>query len=152
MKKNRFLIGIFFILFSMVSFGNIRIMNENLEERRDNLIFINGEEKPYTGILVKNFLDGEIIGRLEIVNGLYDGELAFYHENGPLFSKFKVNKGHFQDGSAKLYGKKGLTIGRITFRNGKMVEQVRYEGGKVITQKNNYTLEEVIYEKNSMSN
>jgi len=149
MKRSKLLLGIFSLVFSIVLLGEMREMNGTLEERRGNIIFIKGEKEPYTGILVKEFLYGEIIGKLDIMRGLYNGELFFYHKNGQLYSKFKVIGGKFQDGSTKLYGKKGLCIGRITFKNGKMIEKVIYRGGKVLIDKNHYTLDEVLYEKSN---
>lgn len=145
MKKIKFLLVIV-LVFSSISFGTVRVIDDSMVQIKNNLIFEKGEKSPFTGVYLKDFLNGRIVGKLDVSNGVYHGEMVFYHLNEKVFTRFKAYKGKFQDGTAKLYGEKGLSIGRITFKNGKIIEQVRYRNGEAITTKKNLTLEDVIYE------
>lgn len=145
MKKLKLLFGMI-LIFSAISYGTLNVIDDSMVQVKDNLIYVKGEKTPFNGVYLKDFLNGKIIGQLDVANGVYHGSMVFYHLNGKVFTKFKAYKGKFQDGTTKLYGEKGLSIGRITFKNGKITEEVRYKNGKAITTKKNLTLEDVIYE------
>ncbi|MGF6906022.1 hypothetical protein [Fusobacterium sp. PH5-44] len=146
--KKRIVFVIVLMMLSGFIFADvgINVLHDSMITKRDEKIYVKNEKIPFTGIIVQEFVKGEITGNMEVVNGLYHGDMIFFHKNGKPYTSFKMINGKFQDGTAKLYGEKGLQVGRITFKNGKIIEQVRYRNGEVIRTRKNLTLEDVIYE------
>lgn len=103
---------------------------------RNGVVYLVNEDKPYSGIIVKKYENGQIEIKERYKDGLPEGEQYFYHSNGQVSMKGTFKKGkvvgeatsYYEDGQIenKLMYKDGLLDGEaISYHpNGK----VKYSG------------------------
>jgi len=87
---------ILFILFFLSGCGVETISTKELQTRNDVFYKINAVE-PFTGIVESNYNNGQVERRFSVRNGLYDGKLESFFENGQIKSL-----GNFKGGTGTL--------------------------------------------------
>ena len=87
---------ILFILFFLSGCGVETISTKELQTRNDVFYKINAVE-PFTGIVESNYNNGQVERRFCVRNGLYDGKLESFFENGQIKSL-----GNFKGGTGTL--------------------------------------------------
>ncbi|RDE62321.1 toxin-antitoxin system YwqK family antitoxin [Psychrilyobacter piezotolerans] len=87
-------------------------------QKRNGLIYITNEKKPYTGILLKYYKNGQIKEKLNFEQGKYHGENISYYEDGQIKEKFNFEHDQL-DGEMISYYKNGQVEARFNFKQGK---------------------------------
>lgn len=85
-------------------------------ETRDGLIYVVGEDVPFTGLNENFYPNGNLWFRIQIKNGLPDGKAEFWYENG--------NK------KAEQFYANGIIVGiqRKWSEAGELVEEIDHQG------------------------
>lgn len=119
MKK---FVSLIFLFLSAVSFSERLVINPKLYID-SGIIFINGEERAYTGTLINKDDEGRLLSSVDYKNGRLNGEAVFYYPSG------------YIEYLAEFVDEKPLSI-TLYYTNGN-VYQKRY-----IDENNNEILEE----------
>ena len=130
MKKN-VLILIMFLL-TLTSFGKERIEDNSKREKKNDKIYVIGENKPYTGAFIKKYENGDLAKINRFKNGILHGKQETYYKNGQLAllntykdgKKNGIQKGFYENGNLKT---------EATYKNGKYngTTRIYYENGQL---------------------
>ena len=117
MKK--LLVGLFLIS-SVIAFSNVQTFPyEKMITRGDsNIVYIEGQEKPFTGIVEKKFPNGKIEAKMNFKDGKLHGKTITYYENGNMRSDE-----NFIDGIAQ-------GISKTFYENGQVEYETNYKNQK----------------------
>ena len=85
MKK---LLAGLFLISSIVAFSNVQtIPYEKMITRGDsNIVYIEGQETPFTGVVEKKFPNGKVEATMNFKNGKLHGKTVTYYQNGNMKS------------------------------------------------------------------
>jgi len=116
MNKIVLILVIFFL--TLTSYGKERVEYDIKKlEKRDKIVYIIGEDEPYTGIFINKNYAGPLT-ETKYKNGLLHGETKEYHDNGRLAKLDMYKEGHLH-GEIKKYYKNGRLEELITYKDGK---------------------------------
>ena len=118
MKK---LLLIIFLLVSSLAFSAERLVKiENTYMDNKGIVFVAGEETPFTGI-VENYKTSEgdktLSGKVPFKDGLMEGTSKLFYSNGKMASVATFKKGKIE-GIQKDYYESGIRKREISYKNG----------------------------------
>ena len=99
MKK---ILLLFLLLLSIISCGKKEVLFSELQHRKDGLYYEKNQSKPFSGIVLTKYEDGQIEEKAQMVKGIFHGEFSLYAENGDLRIKGKYINGFLDDESKYL--------------------------------------------------
>ena len=99
MKK---ILLLFLLLLSIISCGKKEVLFSELQHRKDGLYYEKNQNKPFSGIVLTKYEDGQIEEKAKMVKGVLHGEFSLYTENGDLRIKGKYINGFLDDESNYL--------------------------------------------------
>ena len=139
MKKN--VLMLIMILLILTSCGKERIEDISKLELRDKKIYVIGEDKPYTGIFIDKYENGNLGKERRYKNGVLNGEVRTYDENGQLLllntykngQKNGPHRGYYDNGNLQTEAiyKNGKNDGvsRMYYENGQLWRESKYKNG-----------------------
>ncbi len=137
--KKIILILVMFLL-TLTSCSKERIEDMSKLEARDGIIYVKGEDKPYTGTFIEKYENGNLKETLEVQDGILHGEKKSYYKNGQLsFSVMVANR--WNEGVYKIYYESGNLKSDGFYMNG------RIEGWSIRKYKDDKIIEKTNYEK-----
>lgn len=101
-----FLLIIFNFLLSSITISAQRVVNSDKIEYRNEIMYVIGEEEPFTGVVNAYYKSGKLDSVYPIKNGLQDGVTKLYYETGELQAEYPFVNGLI-DGIVKEYYKNG---------------------------------------------
>ena len=109
---------------SVLSFGATqRVPIEKLVGNGDGqLLYLEGENKPYSGEVERKYPNGKLLGVATMKNGKLEGKAYEYYENGKLFEKTIMKDGK-PDGKYEVYGPDGKLEESVFYKNGEVVNK-----------------------------
>lgn len=109
-----------------------RIEDMSKMEINYGTIYVEGEDKPYTGIFVEKYSNGNLEEILEIENGIIHGENKRYYPSGQL-SYIVMFKNGQEEGESKSYYENGKLWSEVFYKNGKIegFERTYHENGQL---------------------
>lgn len=116
-KVKKRLLVVFILCLILISCEKREELFSNTQ-KKDGLIYITNEGKPYTGILVTHYKNGQIREKLNFKQGKYDGKNFSYYENGQIKEKFNF-KDDMLDGEVISYYEDGQIEAKFNFKQGK---------------------------------
>ena len=137
-----------FLLVSSLAFSAERLVKiENTYMDNKGIVFVAGEETPFTGI-VENYKTSEgdktLSGKVPFKDGLMEGTSKLFYSNGKMASEatFKkgkiegVQKDYYENGKLKIelpLDKNGLVNGivKIYYPSGKIMSEESYKDDKL---------------------
>lgn len=136
MKSYTLILSILLVLVLVISCSPQRENISNLRERLDNffvnetLILAGGE--PFTGIAYEEYSNGRIDLEVRLKNGIPNGILKNYRENGLLWEKATYKDGELH-GPFELYRVNGLLWEKGTKKNGELdgLYELYHENGEL---------------------
>ncbi|WP_308575635.1 WG repeat-containing protein [uncultured Fusobacterium sp.] len=99
MKK---ILLLFLLLLSIISCGKKEVLFSELQHRNDGLYYEKNQNKPFSGIVLTKYEDGQIEEKAKMVKGVLHGEFSLYTENGDLRIKGKYINGFLDNESNYL--------------------------------------------------
>ena len=144
MKK--LILGVFLVASALSFSAERKVQVEQVfKNANTDIVYVQGEETPYTGIIEIKFPNGKTQALMAYKNGVEDGINIIYYENGNIeYEKNVTNNGrtvyekHYfssgkldfeatykdgqLDGVVKKYGENGQIIQQGTFKNGVQVK------------------------------
>ncbi|WP_130889848.1 toxin-antitoxin system YwqK family antitoxin [Fusobacterium ulcerans] len=129
--KKIVLILIMFLL-TLTGCGKERIEDNSKREIKNDKIYVIGENKPYTGVFIKKYENGDLAKINRFKNGILHGKQETYYKDGQL-ALIDVCKNGQLDGAHKGYYENRNLKTEATYRNGKYNGSVRvyYENGQL---------------------
>ena len=95
-----------------------RIEDMSKMEINYGTIYVEGEDKPYTGIFVEKYSNGNLEEILEIENGIIHGENKRYYPSGQLLYRVMLKNGK-EEGESKSYYESGKLWSKCFYKDGK---------------------------------
>ena len=90
---------------------------DQLEERDDGLSYLPNEEKPFTGVAVKKYPNGEKKEEVTYKDGKWHGLWTFWYENGQKEMEYTFKDGEAHGLHTGWYSN-GQKSGEATFKDG----------------------------------
>ena len=125
-QKRKFLMIIFSLILSINTLGTTRRERYSKREIKNGLIWIRGENKPYTGVLISYYEGDKIRCQIPYEDGLLNGARVVYYKSGTMKSKENYSEGK-KEGPSVLY-----------YENGKIMMEINYVDGKKDGEKIHY--------------
>ena len=120
---------------SVLSFGATqRVPIEKLVGNGDGqLLYLEGENKPYSGEVERKYPNGKLLGVATMKNGKLEGKAYEYYENGKVKREETYVDGK-ANGVAKSFYENGQVEGVVKAydENGKLIEQATYKNGEEV--------------------
>ena len=138
--KKIVLILIMFLL-TLTSCGKERIEDKSKLEARDGIIYVIGENKPYTGTFIDKYKNGNLYEKIRYKDGKVHGKHEVYYKNGQLESiRFPKNgkndgefKNYYENGNLRTEGMykdgKNDGVSRMYYENGQLWRESKYKNG-----------------------
>lgn len=106
-RKNLFVLFFIFFISSVVLAASVRNVKIEQTEVKNEVLYIAGENEPFTGIVQKFYENGKLKEEIPYTNGVINGHHIQYSENG------KVLKKTFYDNGMEYKGVPAETIALI---------------------------------------
>ena len=134
MKK--LILGVFLVASALSFSAERKVQVEQVfKNANTDIVYVQGEETPYTGIIEIKFPNGKTQALMAYKNGVMHGKGITYYPSGKLLSEitFKNDK---EEGIMKAYFENGKLQLEIPYKNGQVDGLVkRYdENGQVVEQ------------------
>ncbi len=118
-KKNKNIFSLFLALFffsSLIAQGEMRREDYEKKVLRNGIVYILGEDLPYTGILTDYSAGKKSTAAYR--EGLLSGEKVLYYKNGLVRSRESYRDG-YKEGPTYLYYDNGQIMSEINYIKGK---------------------------------
>lgn len=131
-RKNLFVLFFIFFISSVVLAASVRNVKIEQTEVKNEVLYIAGENEPFTGIVQKFYEDGNLEIESEFKEGILDGVSKSYYKNTKLEMEGSYTEGR-KNGVFKEYYENGEEIGttRVYYENGKLKEEIPYTNGVI---------------------
>jgi antitoxin component YwqK of YwqJK toxin-antitoxin module len=108
-------------IFCLILFGcgTIREEASSNSQEKNGVLYIINEEKPFTGIIIDNYENGDIKLKATYKEGKQNGESIGYHENGQISYKATYKDGKM-DGEYSFRQKDAPIVYKAIFKDGKL--------------------------------
>ena len=155
-RKNLFVLFFIFFISSVVLAASVRNVKIEQTEVKNEVLYIAGENEPFTGIVQKFYEDGNLEIESEFKEGILDGVSKSYYKNTKLEMEGSYTEGRkngvfkeyyengkikseinysydLKEGLAKTYYSNGNVEAEGNFENGEEIGTTRvyYENGKL---------------------
>ena len=116
-KNKIYIIGVIIVIVSIFKEVTFALPNSTVDfknlEKKENLLYLKGEQVPYSGEVVVFYKNGTPFQRGTLLNGKTQGELIQYYEDGSIYKKSSYKSG-LLDGIEKIYANENGELSETT--------------------------------------
>ncbi|MBN2681716.1 MAG: hypothetical protein JXR58_04360 [Bacteroidales bacterium] len=115
-----------FLLCSIIGLAQDRIVSSDQLEEKSDVMYVIGEDSPYTGKSFTKYKTGEKGMAGNYVNGLKDGDWVWWYQNGTKKKFVQYSKG-VKNGQTVYWYKNGQKKSEMIFENDKNIKQMCWD-------------------------